>query len=125
MSDTKERMDVKRWDHTPRVGWEESSSGDWVKSEDYDALALLTKSALEAKNLIADERDAALSRLSVLEGALKTFDAVAKEAARLNDADHVKGNSIKAHKLLMAMAGMIPGYRPDIDAARAALAGAA
>jgi len=56
-------------------------------------------------------------RIEELESALKTMRDVAAEAAALNDADHIKGNSIRAHKLLMAMAGAIPGYRADIDAA--------
>lgn len=51
--------------------------------------------------------------------AVDTLRQWARKAAAFNDADHVKGNTIKAHKILMALAGYLPGYSAEIDGALA------
>jgi len=56
-----------------------------------------------------------------LVAALETLRDYAREAAALNDADHIRGNSIKAHKMLMALAELSPRYDARIDRAYAAL----
>ncbi len=62
-------------------------------------------------------------RLQRLELALRTMRDYAREAAAINDADHIRGNSIKAHKMLMALGGLSPRYDARIDEALAALSG--
>jgi enoyl-CoA hydratase/carnithine racemase len=53
--------------------------------------------------------------------ALQTAVAWAQKAADFNDADNVKGNVMKAHKIMMALAGYIPKYSKDIDDMHAAI----
>ncbi len=52
-----------------------------------------------------------------LVAALETLCDYAREAAALNDADHVRGNAVKAHKMLLALAGLSPRYDARIDRA--------
>lgn len=47
--------------------------------------------------------------------AIKTLQSVAGKAARLNNDDHIKGNSVKAHKILCALAGWSVGYLKEVD----------
>lgn len=67
-------------------------------------------------------QEAAAADKSELLAALQTMKAWASTAAALNDADHIPGNAVKAHKILLALAGCIPRYDAKIDAAHAAIA---
>jgi hypothetical protein len=97
---------------------EKSASGEWrwivIKP---DGMHLSGKHDEETAAFIVY----ACNRHNALMQAIITLRSVAAEAADLNDADHIKGNSHKAHKMLMALAGRIPGYRKDIDDAFSAL----
>lgn len=50
---------------------------------------------------------------------IETLRAYAEKAAYLNDQDQIPGNTVKAHKMLLALAGLNKGYDSAIDAALA------
>ena len=52
----------------------------------------------------------------------KTIRDYAALACKRNNDDHIPGNSVKAHKMLMALAGVNEGYESELDAAFTTLA---
>ena len=50
--------------------------------------------------------------------ALSIFSKKAQLAVKLNDADNIEGNAVRAHKIMMALSGYIHGYDAEIDKAR-------
>lgn len=56
-------------------------------------------------------------QITMLKAHIQYLKSMAAKAALLNDADNVKGNVMKAHKIMLALAAYIPGYDHDIDAA--------
>lgn len=72
----------------------------------------------ELRRELADAR-AEVERLREAGNALVK---AAKLAATLNDADYIPGNAMKAHKILLAIAGGRTGYTEGLDKAHEVLA---
>lgn len=90
-----------------------------------DAYTLYHETAAEQRDRLVKDRDSwkilaesTNARCDRLLIALETYSSLSLLAFKLVDAD----KETKAMKLLKAMAGGLPGYRDDIDEARAVLA---
>lgn len=94
-------------DHQPCIG----------ESEDDDACKAVMGRNEEGAFVYYSEYAAALAKVERLEKALTDYVRFSDEAARLLDADR----DVKCLKLLLAMAGVAPRYRHDVDEACAAL----
>ncbi len=84
MSDTKERMDVKHYAWCP-TGMERVNAGamslmHFVDASDYDELVAMQISLKASFAEMAKQRDTLISRLSVLEGALRELRELLFEA---------------------------------------------
>lgn len=76
----------------------------------------------ERCEILRRELETAVAEIEQLRKAGNALVAAAKKAAALNDADHVTGNIIKAHKILLALAGGRAGYMAELDQAHAVIA---